>query len=47
MRCIVAVAIRLKPAGSLVAVPKGQSWYCSGVTTTSSGIFTPVEWFGQ
>jgi hypothetical protein len=25
----------------------GYSTYCSGVTTKSSGSFTPVEWFGQ
>ena len=25
----------------------GQSTYWSGVTTKSSGSFTPVAWFGQ
>jgi hypothetical protein len=25
----------------------GYSTYWSGVTTKSSGSFTPVEWFGQ
>jgi hypothetical protein len=32
---------------SLDVVPPTQFKYWSGVTTNSSGSFTPVEWFGQ
>jgi hypothetical protein len=38
---------KCRPATSEPRHERDQSTYCSGVTTKSSGSFTPVEWSGQ
>ena len=45
--CRTATSPASSPSRSANPRVERQSTYCSGVTTKSSGSFTPVEWFGQ